>query len=265
MQQMLHRLTFSIVILFISSQIFAHEFWLDPVSFFKQKSCVRFRVGEHFTGENWAGDFNKVQLLEVVNFESRSTTDAKTMLPNKGDSLQFDLPFLGTQALIFNSTNSYIELEATKFNEYLAEDGLNDVATWRKQNGLDTAMGKEYYQRSVKVLLQQGDKKTPVNFPTALPLDIVPLTNPYDIKQTTNISFRVYFKQRPLAKGEIKTWHINNGKLEAGTIQMTDGSFALPVSPEGKWMISLVKMVPNEADTKADWQSYWSSITWGYF
>lgn len=265
MSKKVFRLSLTILFIGFFTPIFAHEFWLDPISFFKPKSCVRFRVGEHFAGENWVGDFNKVKLLEVVNFESRSTTDAQTMLPNKGDSLHFDLPFAGTQALLFNSTNSYIELEASKFNAYLAEDGLNDIAAWRKHNGKDTAMGKEYYERSVKVLLQNGDKKTPVNFPTALPLDIVPLTNPYDIKGKTDISFRVYFKQRPLAKGEIKTWHIKNGKLEAGSIQMTDGSFTLPVSPEGKWMISLVKMVPNDADSKADWQSYWSSITWGYY
>jgi len=186
-------------------------------------------------------------------------------LPKPGDLFALDLPFAGTQSRIFNSTNSFIELEAEKFNAYLEEDGLYDIAAWRKQNGLDTAIGKEYYQRNVKVLLQNGDKKTPVNFPTALPLDIVPLTNPYAIKTTTDISFRVYFKQRPLAKGEIKTWHISNGKLETGSINMTDGSFTIPVSPDGKWMVSLVKMVPNEADSHADWQSYWSSLTWGYY
>jgi uncharacterized GH25 family protein len=249
----------------VSLPTFAHEFWLDPVSFFKPKSCVRFKVGEHFFGENWSGDFNKVKLLEVVNHEDRSTTNPQQMLPKPGDSLQFNLPFTGTQALIFNSTNSFIELDAVKFNEYLIEDGLAEIAAWRKQNGLDTTKGKEYYQRSTKVLLQNGDKTTPVNFPTALPLDIVPLTNPYELKSKTDISFRVYFMQRPLAKGEIKTWHVYKGKLEAASITMTDGSFTLPVTPEGKWMVSVVKMVPNDADTKADWQSYWGSITWGYY
>ena len=37
------------------------------------------------------------------------------------------------------------------------------------------------------------------------------------------------------------------------------------VSNDPDWMVSLVKMVPNKADDKADWQSYWGSFTWGYY
>jgi len=245
---------------------FAHEFWLDPVSFFSKNACVRFRVGEHFSGNNWSGNFEKVRLLEVLNHTDRSTTNAQQMLPNQGDSLQFSLPFTGTQLLVYNGSNSYIELPASEFNAYLQEDGLTDIAAWRKANGQDTARSREYYQRSVKTLLQNGTQLTPCNYPTELPLDIVPLQHPYSLTKAGSISFQVYFQQRLLKQALIRTWHISSsGKLTAGSIAMTDGSFTLPVTPDGKWMVSLVKMVPNKADDKADWQSYWGSFTWGYY
>ncbi|HSC52358.1 MAG TPA: DUF4198 domain-containing protein [Phnomibacter sp.] len=259
------RFTIVFALLQISILGLAHEFWLEPISFFKKKTCVRFRVGEHFDGKNWTGDFNKVGMLNLVNFQSQNSVDAQGALSKPGDSLKIKLPFQGTQALVYASTNSYIELDAEKFNAYLQEDGLAEIAAWRKAHGQDTAKGKEYYQRCAKLLLQNGKQTTPVNFPTALALDIVPHTNPYSISGTTPILFSVYFMQRPLAKAEIKTWHIHKEQLTTTTIQMTNGTFSLPVSPEGKWMVSLVKMVENRADSRADWQSYWGSLVWGYF
>lgn len=260
------RLLYLCIIIVCSSTGFAHEFWLDPVSFFSSNACVRFRVGEHFNGINWIGNFEKVRMLEVLNHTDRSTTNAQQMLPHAGDSLQFNLPFTGSQLLVFNSSNSYLELPAKAFNAYLLEDGLTDIADWRKANGQDTTPSREYYQRSVKTLLQNGKQLTPCNFPTELPLDIVPLQHPYSLSKVGNITFQVYFQQRLLKQALIRTWHISsNGKLTAGSIAMTDGSFTLPVTPDGKWMVSLVKMVPNKADNKADWQSYWGSFTWGYY
>ncbi len=132
------------VFMLLSTASFAHEFWLDPVSFFSKNACVRFRVGEHFSGENWTGNFEKVRLLEVLNQTDRSTTNAQQMLPNSGDSLQFSLPFTGTQLLVYNGNNSYIELPANEFNAYLKEDVLTDIAAWRKTNGQDTARSREY-------------------------------------------------------------------------------------------------------------------------
>lgn len=255
----------SLFFFMILPPVIAHEFWLDPISFFSTKACVRFKVGEHFSGENWNGDYQKVKLLEMVNHSERSITNAQQMLPNEGDSLQFVLPFIGTQILVYNGVNSFISQDAKAFNEYLKEDGLTEVLEERRSKGMDTAMGREYYQRSAKTLLQNGSLKTPCNFPTELPLDIVPLQHPYSITTPTTLSFQVFFQQRPLQKALIRTWHLLDGKLTAGSIEMTNSTFELPVLPKGKWMVSLVKMVPNSIDDQADWQSYWGSLTWGYY
>lgn len=246
--------------------VMAHEFWLEPVSFWGSKMTIRVRVGEHFNGENWKGDYSKVKSLAFINHNQVNTLDPLALLAQKGDSLQLSLPFEGTQTLIFNSTNSFIQLRADDFNAYLKEDGLADILAWRKSNHKDTSGAREYYQRSVKTLLQNGSTLTPVNYPTQLPLDIVPLSNPYALNAPGSVKFTVYFQQRLLKEGLIKAWHISkDGKLTQQDIQLKEGSFSLDVAPEGKWMVSTVKMVPHTADATADWQSYWASCTWGYF
>ena len=244
----------------------AHEFWLEPVSFWGPKMIIRVRVGEHFNGENWKGDYSKVRKLHILNHAEVVVLDPTYWLEKPGDSLRIESPFSGTQTLIFNSTNSFIQLGADEFNAYLKEDGLADIMAWRKSNHKDTSGAREYYQRSVKTLLQNGSSLTPVNYPTQLPLDIVPLSNPYALKAPGTVNFTVYFQQRLLREGLIKAWHISKeGKLTQQDIQLKEGSFSLDVAPEGKWMVSMVKMVPHTADATADWQSYWASCTWGYF
>ncbi|MCU0333469.1 MAG: DUF4198 domain-containing protein [Chitinophagaceae bacterium] len=243
----------------------AHEFWLEPIRFSGKTFVVRFRVGEHFAGDNWKGDFNKVRLLSLLNHQQANALPAATLLPAAGDSLRLQAPLDGTQTLIYNGTNTYIELAPAAFAAYLQEDGLTDVLAWRKEQGKDSTVGREYYQRSVKTLLQNGRTLHPVNYPTELPLDIVPLQNPYGLQKSGTVAFNVFFKQRPLPQAMVKVWHRSSrGVVKSYDLPMTNGRVEVPVTTDGRWMISLVKMVPHTADQTADWQSYWASITWGY-
>ena len=45
----------------------------------------------------------------------------------------------------------------------------------------------------------------------------------------------------------------------------SNGELSIEVEPTGRWMISAVKMVRLQNDPKAHWQSYWGSVTWGYY
>lgn len=253
-------------LLLLLTTVQAHEFWLEPVRFSGKTFVVRFRVGEHFSGDNWKGDFNKVRLLSLLNHQQAVALPAATLLPAAGDSLRLQAPLDGTQTLVYNGTNSFIELAPAAFAAYLQEDGLTDVLQWRKEQGKDSTVGREYYQRSVKTLLQNGRTLHPVNYPTELPLDIVPLQNPYALQQKGNIAFNVFFKQKPLQTATLKVWHYSTtGQLTHYDLPLTNGRVEIPVVPEGRWMLSLVKMVPHTADQTADWQSYWASITWGYY
>jgi uncharacterized GH25 family protein len=247
----------------------AHEFWLEPQRFQLkpgQQVTVHFRVGEHFEGEDWTGNRQLVDQLKIY-FPSLEDDMEDLVSDSTGDSLNLQFFDEGTVLMAFRSKNKFIELPADKFNAYLAEDGLDNVAAWRKEHGETDSSAREHYQRSVKTLLQVGDLKSD-NYKrtTPLPLDIIPLNHPYQLRKGQELQLQVLFRKEPLAGQLVKVWHKLNGKVETTDLRTDEhGELRIPVSLAGQWMASTVRMERAEPeDTTAQWQSYWGSLTWGY-
>lgn len=254
--------------LFCFVSISAHEFWLHPDKFIYKrgdKAIVKFMVGENFEGKNWSGNQSKINFLHL--YSNGIKTDLSSLVAEKnGDSLQFIIPDEGTAMVVYNSLNSYIELAADKFNAYLEEDGLRETIEYRRQHHERDSAGREAYQRTVKTILQAG-KKYDSSFKqsTPLPLDIIPLKHPYLISDREKMQVKLLFDKKPLADQLIKIWHregVQTKMEELLTDQ--DGIASFRVKRSGRWMVSTVKMIHTDTDPKAQWQSYWSSCTWGY-
>ena len=256
------------IILSVSLSVLAHEFWLQPTRFRYNKgetAVINFRVGENFEGENWSGSRSKVNTLELFQFGK--VTDISSLLGDaKGDSLLLTGLNEGTALIAYNGLNSFIELEATKFNAYLEEDNLKTAMEYRKAHHQTDSMGREFYQRSVKTIIQVGaNYTTDYAEPTKLPLDIIPLQHPYRINDSAEISFRILFRGKPLANQLCKVWHSDKGKTTMKELKSSkSGLINTKVTATGRWMISTVNMVPSEL-AGAQWQSFWGSVTWGYY
>jgi uncharacterized GH25 family protein len=259
----------TLFILFILYTLLSsHEFWLQPDKFIYNYADivnVKFLVGENFDGSNWSGNNEKIQSLYFY-YGGVKDNLADGLSDEKGDSLLFRLCHEGTTMITFNSTNSFIELEAQKFNDYLAEDGLDSAAGLRLQNNETDSMGREYYQRSVKTIIQAGGKKDDTyKQETDLPVDIIPQQNPYGLKNNDSLTIRILFKKTPLTNYKVRLWYRNKGELSTQTlITDTKGEIKFAVTTAGRWMISTVTMESLENNDNADWQSYWGSCTWGY-
>lgn len=256
------------VIILAALAVLAHEFWLEPKKFIYKKgetANITFRVGENFTGENWNGNRQKIKSLDF--FSNGSKTDMSSAIGDaKGDSLQLTFMQEGTAMIAYNGHNSFIQLEPGKFNAYLKEDGLTEIIEYRKKNDQWDSTGKEFYQRSVKTILQIGKKLTQdYRKPTTLPLDITPNINPYSISDSAGISCKLLFKGKPLTSHLCKIWNHYNGKtIMQEKLSDSKGEIRFMVHAKGRWMVSAVKMISSE-DPAAQWQSYWGSATWGYY
>ncbi len=258
-------LFFTITILMLP--LLAHEFWLQPERFIYQPGDsinIRFWVGEDFDGVNWGGNHEKIASLQLWLNDIKD--DISNQVSNeKGDSLQLTIFDEGSPMVTFNSVNSYIELDSTKFTAYLKEDGLTGALAYRVAHHETGVAGREFYQRSVKTLVQVGDKKGNVSHPTGLPLDIVPLANPYALKNKDSLTVKVLFNNKPLASQLVNVWHRQHGQTTRQAYQTNQqGKLSFLLSTTGKWMVSAVNMIHNNDTSKADWQSYWGSCTWGY-
>ena len=250
----------------LAAPLLAHEFWLQPERFIYQPGetiNLRFWVGENFEGNNWGGNHTRINSLQL--YLDGVTDDLSNQLSDeKGDSLQLALYDEGTAMITFNSNNSFIELEADKFNSYLQDDGMQNVIDYRTKHHETDSAGKEAYQRSVKTIVQVGDTKNNISYTTTLPLDIIPLTNPYLLKDTGSLAVRVLFKKTPLSNQFVQVWQRTGDSTVRQSYHTNEnGEFSFTVNTTGKWMVSTVRMVRLNKDG-ANWQSYWGSCTWGY-
>src|SRR6185295_1958458 len=124
-----------LLLTFISS-LFAHEFWLSPKKFIykrTEKVDIRFLVGENFEGENWQGNNERIRSLKIY-YGGVSDDLSQFITDAAGDSIEYVMLDEGTNLISFNSNNAFIELEPSKFNEYLVEDGLTNALEYRKKN-----------------------------------------------------------------------------------------------------------------------------------
>ncbi|HLP36475.1 DUF4198 domain-containing protein [Lacibacter sp.] len=262
-----YKLTYLLILLLILPAL-AHEFWLEPQQYIFSRTDeinIRFKAGEAFTGDNWKGNREKVSELKL--YYADIVDDLNDALSDEeGDSLQFSIHEEGTAMVTFNNTNSFIELEAEKFNAYLLEDGLQTAIDYRKQHNETDSIGREFYQRSVKTIVQVGALKTDVyKKQTTLPVDIIPLSHPYKLSNGDTLKVKVLFRGEPLINAKLRTWHKLLGKVrDTSFLSNEKGEISFPVSTTGEWMVSCVTMIRLTDDPKAQWQSYWGSLTWGY-
>jgi uncharacterized GH25 family protein len=244
----------------------AHEFWLQSARYryaVGDTMSVDFKVGENFTGEFWDLAVHKVEKAEM-HYPGGATVLTQDVKPTKGKNLSYKFAKAGTHILALQSNAAFIELEGEKFNEYLKEDGLDNILDLRtKSNTLDKPV-KEFYQRFAKLMVQAGNATDETYRKRAgFRLEIMPLTNPYTLKNGDYLECRVLYETKPSAHQLVKVWsHIGNRIFLQNIYTENDGTIKFPISSSGAWMISTVKMIPSEKEG-ADYQSMWASLVFG--
>ena len=242
----------------------AHEYWIAPSKYLVQASepfSFNCYVGEDFKPEVWAR--RKERTLLVSRFHLADKTNiTPDFVSNDSVKIPMTLKDPGNYLFALASKPSYIELEAKAFNDYLKEDGMNNILDYRISNKLDGKRSREFYQRCAKSLIQVAGKNDETyKLNTGMPLEIIPQENPYE----SNGELEVYFdfKGKPLENYQVRTWCKKNGKLIVKAFHKTNerGIAILPIKESGEWMISVVKMELSKVTDKADYESYWGSYT----
>jgi uncharacterized GH25 family protein len=260
------KIIFTLGILLTASFTLSHEFWLQTKKFryaLGEEMNVAFLVGENFEGEPWDLKKNKIEKLELSHL-AKSIDLRQQVKPEAKEKLKYKFAEEGTYLLSMESNNAFIELEAEKFNDYLKEDGLDDVLDIRTKTNTLNKPSREFYSRHVKLLVQAG-KKTDGSFKkkTGMRLEIIPAQNPYLLKSGDYLQCLVLFDGKPSPHQMIKVWNkIGNTTFQQNNYTEDDGMIKFPISSKGPWMVSTVKMIASEKPG-ADWQSFWGSLVFG--
>lgn len=254
------------IVLLVTLLASAHEFWMQPKKYRYQvgeEVNIDFMVGESFTGEFWDLQRHKAEKVEV--YSATGVKDlTKEVKPTRGKNLSLKPGQEGTFLIAMKSNAAYIEMEGHAFNDYLKEDGLDDIFNERKKlNQLDKP-SREYYSRFAKLMVQVGDKKDDT-FKKMLGLryEIVPDQNPYALKTGDYLQCKVFYEGKPAPHRLVKVWSkINNTTFLQNIYTEKDGSVRFPISTSGEWMVSSVTMIKSEK-AGADYHSLWASLVFG--
>ncbi len=251
------------VLVTLSSRAFAHDYWMEPTSFRPNPGQLVWI--SHFVGQRWNGDAVPREPDRIVRFFDRGP-GAEMEVPGIVDPA---LPagFLrsndaGLHWIAYESGPSSVDLDATTFAKYLAEEGLDVIADQRAARGESERGVRELFSRCAKLALEVGSGG-PHRQPTAplgLTLEIVPERDVLSLAAGASLPVRVLFRGKPLAKALVIARE--KGAPDAPMSVRTDahGRAKLVLDHPGAWLVKVTAMEPADPDAGADWRSYWASM-----
>ncbi len=236
----------------------------------KDSAEIKIAVGENSYSGYRHIDQNSIQQLVHYTPGGRVVDIASPIADDVQTKIRLSDLEEGTHMVIFHSTNSYEETEAPVFNDFLKNNNCLEAIRYRKSHHEDSIKGKQNFQSSIKTIFQAGNTKSlACTQPTTLPLDIFPNKNVYDCKEDSTISkmtFTVYFKGKPLKNAAVKIGHQTREKKPSFITLQTDkkGRVKTSIKCNGLWSVSTILINRLNVGSKADWQTYSGSVTWGY-
>ncbi len=254
----------------VAAPVLAHDFWLQPQRFQVAPNAplgATFQVGHGALRERWN---NNDRIVMLADFFAGRRTDRRSDLRSGGDAdfvTRFALP--GLHVLGMQSNYAFSQLPAIRFNDYAKVEGLVLIIAARQRLGKTGAPGLERYSRRAKALIQVG-AQTAVNRhfatrPIGLKLEIVPDRNPYALDASRMLPVHVLYNGRRLANATVKLTNLaDDAKPVAVMITNRAGQARFRIPASGNWLLNTVWAEPVVGDSRADFDTTFSSLTFGY-
>lgn len=259
----------------------AHQFWVQPARFRVapgERVEVSLLVGDGFPGESRARKPSHVRSFFAHTPDGRVEIEGAEGADPAG---AFVAGGRGVITLVYESNASGIELGGAQFEAYLREEGLEHVIELRAAAGESDRPGREAYSRVAKALVLVGED--PGAFaawsePLALPIELVPETNPYAMADKGRFRVRLLRDGVPAPGVLVKALRRNADALEAHDAAhnagedhshaawqsaRTDelGVAELVLDGPGQWLLAAVMMERVSDNPAHDWRSLWASLT----
>lgn len=263
----------ALLLLLLPAVARAHDFWIEPSAFRPapgEKVAVRLLFGDQAPGEPVARDPRRIERFDATGPDGAvavagvdGADPAGWLVPEKP----------GSYVIAYDNTPLAAELEGPQFEQYLKEEGLERISALRAGRGQTAARSREIYSRCAKALLAvpgrdggtsagQGSGHERI---LGLRLELVPEGDPFTMDAGGELQVRLLYEGAPLegalvvavpreVSGDV------SGRKAAARSDAA-GRVALRLDRPGSWMIKAVHMVPAPAESGADWESLWASLT----
>lgn len=260
-------------ILVSCSVLFAHDLYLMPDTFTVAKDhviVVSLHNGDSFPESELSPVLDRVKDMRVVS-ETGSVEVEHLETAGKVVQGKVTLPWSSSSIITARTSPHAFELQAAEFEAYLKEEGLSHVIQWRHDHRQETALGRERYRKYAKSLISSSESHSlsaSDNFhtqPVGLEFEIVPEKSPENLKPGSAVSLQVLFRGRPALDLQVEAAWAGTGAGSGKTTVLgrTDksGRIVASLPSPGKWRFHTVRMERCEEPRVADWESYWSSLT----
>lgn len=246
-----------------STNLQAHEFWIEPEQFQLQtgdKLTAHIKVGQNMIGDNLYYLPNQFQSFAI--HYGKQTSPIKSRL---GDlpavSQTIDQP--GLHILAYVSTNSeLIHKEPEKFMQFLEYEGIEWVNAAHQKRGLPKSGFSEAFQRFAKSLIQVGNAHAQ-DKPLGLPFELILLNNPYTQKKQA-IQVQLLWEGQPLPNAQINVFKRDDQQTTRQTFRTNQQGRASisHQNAKGVYLLNAVHMIEPPAEmTGIAWKSLWASTT----
>lgn len=268
----------TIAVLF-AARLSAYDFWLtlNPFVFTRGEwATVTIAQGDAFPTATVPMDARQIDQIVIVRPQgTRTTNDQSNLRPELLKHLAFDVHLSakqpGTAVVVVSTKPEYASVGATAFTSYLRSVRLDAIIAERQRRGEGVRSGRERFTVQPKALMRIGeppasDRSQAVRAVGApLVLEIVPARDPYTLKAGEGLPVQVLFEGAPAAGVPLvatyATFRGKPGEYAWSGRTDTTGRASIPMTMAGQWLVRAVHMRRVEGDPKADWESFWASLT----
>ncbi len=242
-----------------SSLCGAHDFWIEPSSFRPEVGrhfAVSLKVGEHLVGTPVPFRSSHSVRFVLAGDHEQPIVGREGATP----AAMVRAASEGLHVVAYQSDTTSIQLDAHRFEEYLAHEGLDRVIELRAERGESFEPGRELFSRHVRVLVAVGGPGGS-DRPLGLPIELIAERNPYLLGPGASLPVVLLHEGEPLSNAlVVATAARAPDKVFSARTDGT-GRVEIPLTHPGVWLINTVHMVEAETGSGADWHSLWSSLT----
>jgi len=264
----------------LSSPSIAHDFWVEPQSFQMEAPediTVSIMIGHPEDQMYWP--MNPHRVISFKSYGPAGIRDHQSSLDaqnSKGEQ-RLSLTTMGTHILSIETTSAKSVLAAEKFNRYVEEEGLTPIQRQRDSKNMTGKPGREIYSRRGKALIQVGTRHKcsetadhvhyydHVTTPLGMTLEIVPNQNPYHLESQAPFEATIYYRGKPTEGVTVGLISLDTTEgVIASKVSDNTGKVVFPRPDKGDWMLHAVWSDPLEENIEAEFDTIFSSLSFGF-
>lgn len=246
----------------------AHEFWISPEAYRVSPGgtiAAHLRIGQDFKGASYS--YNPAR---IERFQFGLPDDLKPVEGRVGDRPALTVETseqTGLRLVVHETKDSTVTYsDRDKFANFAVNHDLGDVALRHGARGLPDTKFVESYRRYAKSLIAVGDGAGADEL-VGLDVEILVLTNPYELAPGTPVEVRLFDGGTPRAGAQLEVFtrtgedFVALRKLRADA----EGRVLVPSTPNSEVLLNFVVLQERDGDPEKRepvWHSLWASTTY---